>query len=87
MLFETVPSLPKFVSSWIEVVVEVLAIPPRNVCLKNLQGVRYQLSFSSRRKKQVKHRQSKDWSNSYQILTGKESARINDSARGNFINF
>jgi hypothetical protein len=87
MLSEIVPSLPEFVSSWIEVVVEVLANLPTNVCSKNLQGGRHQLAFSSRRKKQVKHRQSKDWSNSYQILTGKESARINDSARRNFINF
>jgi hypothetical protein len=38
-------------------------------------------------KKQAKYQQSKDWSSSYQILTGKESLRINNSARENFIDF
>ena len=86
-LVEIFPSSQESVSSWIEVVVEVLANLPTNVCLKNLREGYHRLAFSSRRKRQVKHRQSKDWSNSCQILTGKESARINDNARGNFINF
>jgi hypothetical protein len=38
MLFEIVPSLPKFVFSWIEVVVEVLANLATNVCSTNLRG-------------------------------------------------
>jgi hypothetical protein len=37
MLFEIVPSSPKFVSSWIEAVVEVLANLATKVHLKNLR--------------------------------------------------
>jgi hypothetical protein len=82
MLVEIVPSSQEFVSSWIEVVGEVLANLATSVHLKNLRQ-----RFSSRMKKQVKYRQSKDWPSSYQILTGKENPRINDSARKNFIDF
>jgi hypothetical protein len=85
MLFGTTPSLLEFVSSWTEVVVEVLVNLPTKACWRNLQGNCHRFLFSSTRKKREQHREKKDSLNNYQISTGKEKPQINDSAKRNFI--
>ena len=50
----------------------------------NSRGDYGRLVLSSRRKMQVKQRQNKEESSSYQILTGKERPRINEKHEGKF---